>query len=262
MDCIHDPPVTRRRPAFHIHPVSPTIGAQGLFTPQAPETACNSPESMWRSRATKLLIGLLATVAWLPGPSAALPQTSCGVDTVGIGPEWATDQAGLALGDALGQVFSVKEDTLISAITVWRWAGQDSNLAGWHLWLAKADSTGRPIPGSVLLDGPTLPGRYGDGVTPTPFRFEFDPSFVLPGPGNYEFAINDSPCYGTIRMLANTNNAYPGGGAWLHGRSLYCLLRDYPGELPNVDLIFQIEFCQTTTPARPETWGRVKATYR
>jgi len=201
-------------------------------------------------------------VTTLLGLSPAFAETSCAVDTVGIGPEWGTGQGALALGEAVGQVFSAKEDTLISAITVWRWAGQDSNLAGWHLWIAKADSTGRPIPGSVLLDGPTLPGRYGDGITPTPFRFEFDPPFTLPGRGNYEFAINDSPCYGTIRLLANDNNAYAGGEAWLHYRSLECLLRDYPGELANVDLIFQIEFCQTATPARAETWGRLKATYR
>jgi len=63
-------------------------------------------------------------------------------------------------------------------------------------------------------------------------------------------------------LLANDNNAYAGGEAWVHYRSLYCLLRDYPGELANVDLIFQIEFCQTATPARAETWGRLKATYR
>ena len=201
-------------------------------------------------------------VTTLLGLSPAFAETSCAVDTVGIGPEWGTGQGALALGEAVGQVFSAKEDTLISAITVWRWAGQDSNLAGWHLWIAKADSTGRPIPGSVLLDGPTLPGRYGDGINPTPFRFEFDPPFALPARGNYEFAINDSPCYGTIQMPFNTNNHYPSGEVWLHGRSFYCLLRDYPKEFPGLDLIFQIEFCQPTTPARPETWGGLKATYR
>jgi len=178
-----------------------------------------------------------------------------------MGPAFATDHDGPLLGEAIGQVFSAR-DTLVEAITVWRWAQQDSNLAGWHIWIAKADSSGRPIPDSVILDGPTLPGRYGDGVTPTPFRFEFEPPLALPGQGKYEFAIQDDPCYGTIQMLFNAFDQYPDGEVWLHSRSLECHLRNYPSEFSNVDLIFQIEFCQMATPTRTETWGRIKSSYR
>jgi hypothetical protein len=205
------------------------------------------------------VVVLLGIFGGIPPLLAA--SSSCIVDTTGIGPAWATGHDGPLLGEAVGQVFSAR-DTLIEAITVWRWAGQDSNLAGWHLWIVKADSTGRPIPDSIILDGPTLPGRYGDGVTPTPFRFEFNPPFALPGPGNYELAIQDDPCYGTIQMLMNSYNGYPGGCVWLHGRSLDCLMRNYPSQFSDVDLIFRVEFCELTTPTVQETWGRVRAAYR
>jgi hypothetical protein len=214
---------------------------------------------------TSALLGVLVIWMGTVGPLEArlspAMASSCAVDTVGLNPAWATGHDGPLLGEALGQVFSAR-DTLIQAVTVWRWAAQDSNLAGWHLWIARADSAGRPIPGSVILNGPTLPGRVGDGLTPTPFRFDFDPPFSLPGPGNYELAIQDDPCFGTIQILLNSYNGYPGGEVWLHSRSLDCLLRDYPSEFPGLDLIFQIEFCSSSTPVRPTTWGEVKAVYR
>ena len=204
------------------------------------------------------ILVLAATSCALVRVASADP---CAIDTIGIGPAWATTHDGPLLGEAVGQVFFAP-DTLIDAITVWRWAAQDSNLAGWHLWIASADSTGRPVPDSVILDGPTLAGRYGDGVTPTPFRFEFNPPFALPAPGNYELAIQDDPCYGTIQLLMNSYNGYAQGSVWLHSRSLDCLLRNYPSQFPDVDLIFQVEFCDIPTPTLPRTWGRLRAAYR
>lgn len=172
--------------------------------------------------------------------------------------------SGPQLGKARGQTF-LALDTLIQSITLWRVAFQDTNDFGWHLYIIATDSLGRPAPDSVILDGPTIWNRIGDGVHPIPFRFEFDPPFALPGPGKYEFAIVGQPCSGWFEILYASTNPYPDGEGWSHGRSSItgCRPRNYPTEQPNIDMVFEIEFCETsTTPVLQESWGKLKAHYR
>jgi hypothetical protein len=148
---------------------------------------------------------------------------------------------------------------------VWRPAHQDTNQFGWHLFIAEIDSFGQPDPRLLLLEGPTVFNVFGDGINPIPFRFEFDPPFALPGPGTYEFAIQPEPCIGFFHMLLDNKNTYPDGEVWLHRKTLIsgCRLRRLPTKFPELDLIFEIEFCDTSTvPVLPGSWGKVKSHYR
>lgn len=210
-----------------------------------------------------LLVCLGIGVVLYPRLARGTSHTCPGV-TVGLDTTLANEHGGPRLGEAIGQVF-LAGDTLISSLTVWRWAYEDTNVFGWHLYIAGTDSLGRPAPDSILLDGPTIYNPFGDGIHAIPFRFVFEPPFALPARGKYEFAIQSNPCDGFFEMLANHDNAYIDGSMWLHGRTVFsgCNLRNYPNELPGIyDLIFEIEFCSTVTPARPETWGRLRAIYR
>ncbi len=192
-----------------------------------------------------------------PPPTYA---ATCQVRSAGVDTSMANGLDGPILGESVGQVF-LASDTLLSSITVWRIASEDTNYTGWHLYIARADSTGRPVPSSVLLDGPTMFHPYGDGVHPIPIRFDFEPPFALPGPGHYEFAIQAYPCDAFFNMLLNHANAYPDGAVWLHTRSSECHLANFPEQFPLVDMVFTLEFCAAITPAEPATWGQVKARY-
>ena len=207
-----------------------------------------------------LLIALLALFVGLP--SSVYPA-SC--PTVGIGLDTTRADASSAstiLGEAVGQTFLAPASG-IQSITVWRVPAQDSLAFGLHLWICNVDSTGMPLPQSLLLDGPTLNLPYGDGTHPLEFRFSFDPPFVLPAPGKYCFLVRVDPCWGWSDLLADIDNGYPDGCLWRTGRSIEaCLLRPYPRSVSNVDLIFDIEFCDAATPARQHTWGELKVRYR
>ena len=209
--------------------------------------------------AASALVAAVSIGVWAIFPGEG--HAACQTDTVGVDTSQATSQNGAYLGEAIGQTFLAR-DTLLSAITVWRWALEDTDYAGWHLYLARADSLGRPS--TLLLDGPTVYNLYGDGVHPTPYRFVFDPPFALPGPGHYEFAIQGYPCDRVPIYLFDNKNDYPDGDMWLHGRTVFsgCRLRAFPEEFPDLDLVFSIEFCNLTTPTLPSTWGAVKDRYR
>jgi hypothetical protein len=192
----------------------------------------------------------LALVIGMARPDAG-SATECQTHSIGVDTSKANGLDGPILGEAVGQVF-LATDTLIHAIT------------GWHLFITRADSLGRPVPSSILLDGPTVVNPYGDGVHPIPMRFVFDPPYALPHRGYYYFAIQANPCDGFFNMELNGTNAYPDGSVWLNGRTLFsgCRLRDFPEQFSQVDMVFTIEFCDLATPVRRESWGNVKARYR
>jgi hypothetical protein len=212
--------------------------------------------------AAGVALAVLVTICGVAasGRSLAAP---CPTYSIGVDTSKADGLDGPILGEAAGQVFLAK-DTLISSITVWRIASEDTNYTGWHLYITRADSSGRPVPSSILLNGPTVVNSYGDGVHPTAMRFEFDPPYALPGPGHYYFAIQADPCDGFFNMLLNGANAYPDGSVWLNGRTVFdgCFLRNFPQQFPQVDMVFTMEFCDPATPVLPETWGRLKSRYR
>ena len=209
-----------------------------------------------RACALTLPLVLVATVSVSYGPARA---SSCSTESSGIDTSKATSHDGIYFGEAIGQTFFAS-DSLISSITVWRWAGEDTNYAGWHLYIADTDSLGRPNTNAIILDGPSIYNFFGDGIHHIPFRFVFDPPFALPHRGTFEFAVQAVPCSGTFIFLLDHNNDYADGQVWLHGRS-GCTLRANPDGFAAVDLVFSVEFCIPLTPVSPTSWGRLKATY-
>jgi len=95
--------------------------------------------------------------------------------------------------------------------------------------------------------------------------FVFDPPVVLPHPGYYAMFFQGEDCYDgePWRLLFNTTNSYPFGIHWVTGRSQnVCVLRPPAGGGDNDDLIFEIHFCDRTTPAKRQSWGTLKTLYR
>src|SRR5262245_29679285 len=183
---------------------------------------------------------------------------SVGVDTakaesVGISTYW---------GIAIGETF-LAPTREINSITVWRVREEDSLSFGLHLYLCNVDSIGAPLTQSLLLDGRTINVPLGDGIHPLPFRFDFDPPFALPAPGRFAFFIRVDPCYAWSDFLVDADDGYKDGSVWKTGRSLSdCLLRPISNQYPQLDLVFNIEFCDLATPVRKSSWGRLKAIYR
>ena len=138
------------------------------------------------------------------------------------------------------------------------------------LYISEVDSTERPITDQLLLDGPSVVLTIdGDGVTPERVDFVFNPPFALPRTGKFFFAIKGGLCVSVVDLLSDTTNSYPHGKAWkvepatLLCEDLGCCPWDFGG---NIDLIFDIEFCLSSTTDVPfprrDSWGKLKAFYR
>ena len=107
---------------------------------------------------------------------------------------------------------------------------------------------------------------------PVELKFDFDPPFSLPGPGQYTFFMQGSCGYVSDLMCTQPADdpdmwpdAYAGGQRWSSGRSFECRLNGVQDGLFDTlnDLLFTIEFChETVTPVRPRTWGELKEPYR
>jgi hypothetical protein len=156
------------------------------------------------------------------------PSTAAGLDTT-----QSVCNEPIYLGKAVGQTFFAPE-TVITAITAWRWAGQDTNFSIWNIHVLPVDSLGIPDVHHELRSGPTLEIPFGDGIHQTPFRFVFDPPVVLPKPGTYEFAIQGEYCEEAFDLAFSCSDKYPLGQLWEHGRNFECILAGYPTPLPTI----------------------------
>jgi len=206
-----------------------------------------------------LLLLTACLVGQLNSKAECAPATVC--TSVGVDTSTAYSRDAVYLGEAIGQTFTAP-DTIISSITVWRPALYDTSYAGWHFYLFATDSLGRPDWQQLLVNGPTVYNYYGDGVHNIPMKFEFNPPLVLPQTGVYEMAFHPEPCDGQFFFLYDYGNHYPDGTAWLHGRLSACVPRPGPEGFPLLDMIFEIVFCDTTTPAKSTSWGELKSKYR
>ena len=193
-----------------------------------------------------------------PVGAAACQPISVGVDT-----SRATNSALALHGEALGQTF-LASDTLIRSITVWRVASQDTSFFGMRLYVTENDSMGEPDRCAIVQDGPTLLVPYGDGTHHIKVQFSFDPPLCLPHRGFFYFAVQPDPCFGYFDMPTDSFNGYPNGRLRTASRSDCegCLGGIRSTTNPNADLIFTIEFCDSSTPVIQNTWGRVKVLYR
>ena len=170
---------------------------------------------------------------------------------------------GVRCGEAGGETFFA-QDTLIQSITVWRHHAQTPYGGSLKLWITRVDSIGAPNINAVLLDGPVETFPFGDGIHPIKMQWTFDPPFVLPGPSEYYFTVQDY-CGGNWELLLNLDNAFSNGSAWRSGQTCVtdCRLRTFPNNFATYDLIFTIEFCRNTpTPTLKRSWGRLKLMYR
>ncbi len=210
-----------------------------------------SRATLCRVIATTLLVLMVASAT---GSAQCMPKESQ-LDTTRV-----STVGSMWLGQAIGQTF-LASDTLVRAITVWRIAGQDTNLFGIRVMIARTDSLGRPTT-DVLFSGQTLVVPYGDGLHHTPFRFEFDPPVVLPSRGLYEMIFQTVPCHGYSDLIAARPSVDPNGSYWQHGRNGACEPRPNPREFADVDVLHRIEYCDTSTASRVSTWGQVKSRYR
>ncbi len=189
----------------------------------------------------------------------------CSPESVGVDTSLADPSLGVGAinGEGPGETF-VAVDTLIRSITVWRAAVQTPNTTPLKLWITEVDSTGMPLIGSVVFDGPALSVPYGDGIHPIKIQYSFDPPIALPHRGPYFFAIQEL-CWGAFHLLVSAVDAYPDGSAWRTGRSNFsgCILAYNISRLIHADLVFTIEFCRdTTTATRRRSWGQIKTMYR
>jgi len=209
----------------------------------------------WLQRLAMLLVTLVAG----PHPGQAEAAT-CTVRPVGddlsLGDSFADTQD----GEAIGQTFAAPE-SLIRSITVWRVPQEAGDPTGFKLYIVDTTPEGAPDSRKILLDGPTVVNPGGDGINPTPITFTFDPAFALPHRGQSCFALQARPCLGLWAVLSNDGNAYSGGSLWLFGRS-DCFLRLSPRDYPLSDLIFTIEFCDSTSGVESQSWGGMKILYR
>ncbi len=164
-------------------------------------------------------------------------------------------------GKAYGQVF-MATDTLIQAITVWRAALPESNITALRLLITEVDSTGKPDVLRILESGPVQPCPSTDGVHPGPCRFVLTPPLALPHQGQFFFTIQDAWCDSYFLFIGDTLNPYPYGQAWFNTVNFDCSLGHARSYGSDDDLIFTIEFCDTSTPVLPTTWGGLKIRYR
>jgi len=203
-------------------------------------------------------VGFLGLGAWHGTPRADCPTDSLVIDTTG-----AVRSVAALMGEGPGETF-VTNDTLVSAITVWRRAEQADNISGMKLWITEVDSTGRPLYYRVVFEGPVLEVRFGDGVHPVQIRFGLDPPAVLPHRGKFAFSVQNQ-CDWFFDLLIRDGTVYPDGVLWRSeiANTTECLLKGVYDHFDEYDLACKIEFCHDVpTATTRRSWGSLKVLYR
>lgn len=196
--------------------------------------------------------------------ASSVRAATCPASTIGLDPTASDTVIVEYLSRCVGQVFTVP-DTLLEALTIWRPAVPALNSAPRHLFIVDVDSTGRPIPYSIIVDGGALVNFVGDGIHPVPYRFEFDPPVMLPHRGQFCFVVSFETCGGAISILGSDGDPYSGGQTWQVRTDSFanCVYPvGYPSPMnPLIDIVFRADFCETSTPTRQHSWGELKASY-
>jgi hypothetical protein len=209
-----------------------------------------------------LAIFLAASAVILSAPR--VPADDCTPHTIKTELSEADTALSVFLGRGYGEVVLAR-DTLVRSVSFFRTARPETVAVPLHFFITNVDSTGRPIAWQILQDGPVLVERFGDGVNPVRYRFSFDPPVALPRPDRYFFVVREELCAGSMNLLADSSNSYPDGQLWKTIPFVDCSgLGAVSGtRFPTWDLIFEVEFCDTSgTPTRRTTWGQVKSSYR
>ena len=156
-------------------------------------------------------------------------------------------------GEADGQTFEALTRK-IRRVTVWRPAYQDTFYADLHMYLFATDSLGTPIRNPLSESRITVP--FGDGIHPVRMDFNLDPPWVLPSLGKYAIAFQPRDC-GFMTLLASDRpGAFDQGILWGSNRTWpYYYVGRFTG-YPDADLVFEIEFCQSTICATADEGGQ------
>ncbi len=212
-----------------------------------------------RCGCTLMVVTLLGFGAWHATPSAECVSDTFLIDTTG-----SVTFVSAFKGEGPGQTF-IAQDTLISAITVWRAPNQTPNDAPMKLWITKLDSLGRPRASLTVYEGPTIQAIYGDGVHPIEIRFELDPPAVLPHRGKFGFFVQNRCAY-LFDLLIREGTAYADGELWRSEAANFtpgCPLKGASDRFDGFDLCSKIEFCSEQSTVVPRrSWGSVKILYR
>ena len=220
-----------------------------------------SPRACALALSARLLVALFCHARPVHGEGTQ----SCTPESVGVDTSLAATSTHAAAidGEGPGETF-IAADTLIRSITVWRAAVETPNANPLKLWITEVDSSGTPLIGQVVFDGPALSVPYGDGIHPIKIQYSFDPPLALPHRGRYFFAIQEL-CWGHFDLVVSAGDPYPDGGLWRTGRSNFsgCILAFTLSNFISYDLVFTIEFCRdTTTATHRKSWGQIKTMYR
>ena len=198
------------------------------------------------------------------GGSHSAPRAECLPSTFLIDTTGWVNAVPAFWGTGLGQTF-IAQDTLISAITVWRPPSQTPNDSPMKLWITKLDSLGRPRASLTVYEGPTIQVIYGDSIHPIEIRFELDPPAVLPHRGKFAFFVQNR-CGYLFDLIVRDGAAYPDGEFWRSEPANFwagCPLRDASDRFVEFDVCCKIEFCGDESTAIPRrSWGSVKVLYR
>jgi hypothetical protein len=198
-------------------------------------------------------IRLVVVVTLLLATQVARSGT-CPTSTIGRDPSAADTVVVEYLSRCVGQVFTT-QDTLLVSLTIWRPALPALDSAPRHLFIVDVDSTGTPIPTSVIVDGGSIVNFTGDGTHPVPYRFQFDPPAVLPHRGRYCSVVPFDACDNGIAIMASDDDPYAGGRVWSVRTNNFanCV---YPSGIASpmnalIDIVFQAEFCNATLAVGP-----------
>jgi hypothetical protein len=215
------------------------------------------------------VVGVLVLGVWVAiWPNAvAEAQGPAVCDTVSAGRfgDLGNFDYGVFDGRAANQVF-LAQDTLITAITVWRHPQDYVNGTPMRLYITEVELLGgllRPDPSRILLAGEQILAG-GPSDVPIPIRYEFDPPFSLPRRGHFSFAIKveTRSCAGDFGLRADSLGGYAEGDLWRTKADPFdCSFGDSPLWQDGRDLVFKIEFCLQPVAVLPDTWGRLKSRY-
>lgn len=219
-----------------------------------------SPRHRWRLAHARFIAAgalLLSLTSAAVGRGATCPTTFVSTDT-----STADTTLLVYFGRAYGQVF-LATDTVLQGITVYRPAVDVADYDQVKLYILGVDNNGTPVTSNIILDGPAFEGPLGDGVHPVPVRFTLNPPVTLPRLGLYCFAVKENFCDGAFHLIGGRKNAYPYGMAWEFEKGFACVgLSLASNANPNLDLAFEVDFCDMATPASRTTWGELKLRYR
>jgi hypothetical protein len=207
------------------------------------------PSSLARSASIVAVAALMCLpFSWARGSAdPCAPNRTAGVDIS----EW-DDAAYGYFGRAVVQTFFA-EDTLITAITVWRVATENNYFDGIYVYVGETDSTGMPLTDHILARGSTL-DKLGDGISPAAYRYEFSPPLAVPRGDTIAAYFVSEPCDNSFNLYMAKDTQYTGGSSEdvALGRTLWAAA--IPAASPRMGPLLHDRVLRRRDTLRRSTW--------